>query len=93
MDNGNSKVLLLIDRLGRGGAAQVVLDTALGLQAKGFDPIVCTTRHAPAAGQDDILKEAGIQFIELKRKSAWRFFPWMPLWKILPKISILFGRR
>ena len=41
------RVLLMIDRLGRGGAAQVVVDLALGLDREKFEPWVCTNEtHA-----------------------------------------------
>jgi glycosyltransferase involved in cell wall biosynthesis len=83
------RVLLLIDRLGRGGAAQVVLNVALSLNRAEFFPIVCTTRRAPTYGQDDLLRRAGVPLIELNRSSRWQFFAWSALWRVLPTVSIL----
>jgi glycosyltransferase involved in cell wall biosynthesis len=83
------RVLLLIDRLGRGGAAQVVLNVALTLDRAKFLPIVCTTRKAPTYGQDDLLRRAGVPLIELNRSSRWQFLSWGALWRVLPTISIL----
>jgi glycosyltransferase involved in cell wall biosynthesis len=86
---GTSKVLLLIDRLGRGGAAQVVLNTALTLNRERFSPIVCTTRKAPVYDQDNLLRQAGVPLIELRRRSRWQLLSWTPLWRVLPSVSIL----
>lgn len=83
------RVLLLIDRLGSGGAAQVVLNMALGLNREEFFPIVCTTRKAPAFGQDDLLTRAGVPLIQLKRTFFWQVAPWRALWKVLPSVSVL----
>lgn len=85
----NHRVLLLIDRLGRGGAAQVVLDVALALNCERFSPIVCTTRKAPAYGRDEILRQASVPLIELNRRSRWEFSSWAPLWRVLPTVSVL----
>jgi glycosyltransferase involved in cell wall biosynthesis len=82
-------VLLLVDRLGRGGTAQVVLNTALGLDRERFLPIVCTTRRAPAAGQDDVLRRAGVPLISLDRASRADLSAWKPLRELLPRVSIL----
>ncbi len=84
-----AKVLILIDRLGRGGVAQVTLTTALSLDRTKYEPIVCTTRVMPTQGHDDILRGAGIQLIELKRRSRFDLSSWKPLWQILPTVSIL----
>jgi len=83
------RVLLLIDRLGRGGAAQVVVNVALALNRVKFSPIVCTTRKAPTYGQDELLRQAGVPLIELNRSSRWQFLSWGALWRVLPTISIL----
>lgn len=82
-------VLLMLDRLGRGGAAQVVISTALGLDRTKFSPIVCTTRAAPTLGQDKVLEEAGIQFLQLNRRHRGNLLAWSPLWQVLPKTTIL----
>lgn len=83
------RVLLLIDRLGRGGAAQVVLNVALALDREKFSPIVCTTRKAPAYGQSEMLRQAGVPLIELNRQSRRQLLSWAPLWRVLPTVSIL----
>lgn len=82
-------VLFLIDRLGRGGAAQVVLNSALALDRERFCPTVCTTRKVPAHGQDEILRRAGVRLIELNRRSRLQLLAWGPLWRALPSVSIL----
>jgi glycosyltransferase involved in cell wall biosynthesis len=83
------RVLLLIDRLGRGGAAQVLLNVALALDRTEFSPIVCTTRRLPAYGQDEILRQASVPLIELNRQSRRELSSWVPLWRVLPTVSIL----
>lgn len=83
------RVLLLIDRLGRGGAAQVVVNAALSLNRERFSPIVCLTRNCPMNGYDEVLRKAGVPLICLKRKSSLDVFSWKSLWKILPTIKIL----
>jgi len=83
------RVLILIDRLGRGGVAQVALNTALTLDTKKYEPIICTTRDKPQNGQDEILRGAGIQLIELNRRSRMQILSWGPLMAVLPTVSIL----
>jgi glycosyltransferase involved in cell wall biosynthesis len=83
------RVLLLLDRLGVGGAAQVALNLALSLDREKFLPIVCITHNMPANGQDEMLRQAGVPVIEVKRKSVWQPWAWVPLWRVLPTISIL----
>ncbi len=83
------KILILIDRLGRGGVAQVAMNTALSLDPSKYSPIICTTRNVPAHGHDTFLRQAGIQLIELKRTSRWQLSSWKKLWQILPTVSLL----
>lgn len=83
------RVLILIDRLGRGGIAQVALNTALTLDRTRFEPIIVTTRDKPRHGQDEILQEAGVTLIELNRQSRRQVLSWKPLWQILPTVTIL----
>lgn len=83
------KVLFLIDRLGRGGAAQVVVNVAMSLNRERFSPMICLTRNLPMNGYDEVLRKAGVPLICLKRKSSLDVFSWKPLWKILPTIKIL----
>ncbi len=82
-------ILLMLDRLGRGGAAQVVINTALGLDRTRYSPTVCTTRKASTLGQDKILEEAGIPLVQLERRHRGQLLAWRPLLRVLPKISIL----
>lgn len=84
-----TRVLFLIDCLGRGGAAQVVLNAALALDRTLFLPIVCVTRDGPLNGTDEILKEAGVMLIILERKSVKDFWAWKSLWDVLPSVSII----
>lgn len=83
------KVVILIDRLGRGGIAQVAMNTALTLDRTRFEPILVTTRDKPRNGQDEILRKAGVQLLELDRRSRLQFWSWRPLWEILPTVTIL----
>lgn len=83
------KVLILIDRLGRGGIAQVAMNVALTLDRSRFEPILVTTRDKPRNGQDEILRNAGVTLIELDRRSRWQLLSWKPLWQILPSVTIL----
>lgn len=83
------RVLLLLDQVGVGGAAQVVLNLALSLDRGKFLPIVGITHSMPAYGQDEILRQAGVPIIEMKRKSIWQVWTWIPLLRILPTIAIL----
>lgn len=84
-----TKVLILIDRLGQGGVAQVVVDTAVTIDRSRFSPIICLTRSAPTRGQDEILRQAGIPLIELNRRSRWQLSSWKKLWQVLPTVTIL----
>ncbi|NKQ36523.1 MAG: glycosyltransferase [Chloroflexi bacterium] len=83
------RVLILIDRLGRGGIAQVALNTALTLDHTRFDPVIVTTRDKPRHGQDEILRKAGITLIELNRQSRRQVLSWKPLLRLLPEVDIL----
>jgi glycosyltransferase involved in cell wall biosynthesis len=84
-----TKVLFLIDRLGRGGVAQVTVNAALTLDRSKFAPIICTTRPKPAYGHDALLQQAGIPLIELNRRSRFDLSAWRPLWQVLPSVAIL----
>lgn len=84
-----AKVLMVIDRLGRGGVAQVTMNLALSLDRRKFEPIVCTTRQKPAHGHDIILRDAGVTLIELKRRTRLDLLSWRPLWPLLPQTDIL----
>jgi glycosyltransferase involved in cell wall biosynthesis len=86
---GTHRVLILLDQLGVGGAAQVALSHALSLNRNRFSPIVCVAHSGPAYGQDDMLKRVGVPVVQIERKSAWETRPWKPLWRVLPDISIL----
>lgn len=83
------RVLILIDRLGRGGVAQVALNVALTIDRTRFEPIICTTRDQPTYGHDEILRQAGITLIELKRRSRIQILSWKLLWQVLPTVTIL----
>lgn len=85
----NITILFLIDRLGRGGAAQVVVNLALGLDRDKYSPLVCVTRKEPAYGQDKMLTDAQIPLIELNRSSRKQLGSWKKLWEILPEVDIL----
>lgn len=82
-------VLLLLDQIGSGGAAQVVLNLALSLDRDRFSPVVCATRVSPTNGRERLLEEAGIPFLRLNRRCTWDLAPWHPLWRRLPDTSIL----
>ena len=84
-----TSILFLIDRLGRGGAAQVVINLALGLDRDKYSPMVCVTRKEPAYGQDKMLTDAQIPLIELNRSSRKQVGSWKKLWEILPEVDIL----
>jgi len=83
------RVLYLIDRLGRGGAAEVVVSSALALDRKRFWPIVCVTRDMPMNGHDEILQKAGVPLILLRRKTFFDVLSWKRLLNILPTVEIL----
>ncbi len=84
-----TKVLILVDRLGRGGVAQVVTNVALSLNREKFAPVICVTRDKPMYGHDEILRQAGIPLIELKRRSRLQIFSWRLLWRELSDVTIL----
>lgn len=88
-DRAAHRVLYLIDHLSGGGAAQVVVNTALSLDRGKYEPIVCTTRFAPDTDLAQSLKEAGIELIALDRRSRGNLAAWMKLWRVLPSIDIL----
>ncbi len=83
------KVLILIDRLGRGGVAQVAMNVAFSLNRDKFEPIICTTRDKPRNGQDVLLREAGIRLVELNRQTRAQLFSWKPLLELLPDVAVL----
>jgi len=83
------KVLQLVDRLGGGGVAQVALNTVLGLNRDVFEPLVCTTRTLPTLDHAAMLGDAGIELIELPRKSQFDIFAWRKLLRILPECTII----
>lgn len=83
------KVLILIDRLGQGGVAQVAMNVALVLDRDKYEPIICTTRDKPRNGQDEVLLKAGIQLLELNRQSRLQLSSWKPLAKLLPEVTVL----
>ena len=83
------KLLILIDRLGRGGVAQVAMNTALSLNRDKFEPIICTTRDKPRNGQDVALREAGVQLVELNRQTRAQIFSWKPLLNLLSGVDIM----
>ena len=87
--NGQTRVIMLLDRLGSGGAAQVVINTALSLNRQKYYPIVCITRQAEKNDQDILLHEAKIAVVELERRHFWEIWRWFPLWQILPDATIL----
>ena len=89
LDEGKPRVLYLIDHLSRGGAAQVVVNTALSLHKGKYSPVVCTTRPAPDSLLNKALEEAGIPLIELNRTSRVDLASWRELWRVLPTVSIL----
>ncbi|MCB8950131.1 MAG: glycosyltransferase [Ardenticatenaceae bacterium] len=84
-----TKVMFLVDRLGRGGVAQVVTNVALALDRDKFEPVICVTRDKPAYGQDDLLRRAGVTVIELKRSSRFQLSVWKKLWQSLAGVTIL----
>jgi glycosyltransferase involved in cell wall biosynthesis len=84
-----TKILILIDRLGRGGVAQVALTAALALDRQKFEPVICTTRDKPTHGHDEILRQAGVRLIQLDRRSRFDWRAWQPLWRELPSVTIL----
>lgn len=81
--------MFLVDRLGRGGVAQVVTNVALSIDRNKFTPVVCVTRDKPAYGQDELLRQAGVPVIELKRSSRLQISPWKCLWQALEDVTIL----
>ncbi|MCA9955038.1 MAG: glycosyltransferase [Anaerolineales bacterium] len=83
------KVLFLVDRLGRGGVAQVVTNVALSIDRTKFMPVICVTRDKPAHGQDELLRQAGVTVIELKRRSRFQMSVWKTLWQALSDVTIL----
>lgn len=83
------KVLFLVDRLGRGGVAQVVTNVALTIDRTKFTPVICVTRDKPAYGQDHLLRQAGVTVIELKRRSRFQLSVWKTLWPVLADVTIL----
>lgn len=83
------KVLILIDRLGRGGIAQVAMNVALTINRDKYEPIICTTRDTPRNGQDELLRNAGVHLVELNRQTRLQMFSWKPLLDLLPEVTIL----
>ena len=84
-----NRVLFLVDRLGRGGAAEVVVNSALGIDPIRYSPVVCVTRDMPSHEHVDILRQSGVPLILLKRKWCLDLFAWRHLRGVLSTTKIL----
>lgn len=76
------RVLTMIDALMTAGAETVATRIALGLDGSRFESVICSTRPSPAH-HVETARAAGIQVLELDRRSkvdAWR---WLPLARLM----------
>lgn len=69
-DNSKNKIILLIDRLGGGGAERVVVEIASHLPLN-FECLVVCTRDTGTSSYVDMLVEKGIPIISIGRKSRF----------------------
>lgn len=82
-------VVHMVDRLGSGGIAQVVLNVTTALDTTLFEPVVVVTRDAPAMDHLDQLRDRGISVVELGRSSRSDLFAWRHCFAALKRASIL----
>ena len=78
MSDDRLRVLMLVDRLRRGGAERLLVGLATHLPRDRFDVVVCTTR--PGHGQllED-LRAAGIEHLSFERRSRFDIVPLLRL--------------
>lgn len=75
-------VLTVVDTLLAAGAETVATRIALGLDPSRFESIICSTRRSPPL-QVDAVRSAGVEVLELKRRSRMDVWRWWPLLRLL----------
>jgi glycosyltransferase involved in cell wall biosynthesis len=75
-------VLTVVDTLMTAGAETVATRIALGLDPSRFESVVCSTR--PSAPEIvEAVRAAGVEVLELRRRSKAEVWRWMPLVRLL----------
>jgi glycosyltransferase involved in cell wall biosynthesis len=75
-------VLTVVDTLLAAGAETVATRIALGLDPNRFDSIICSTRRSPPQ-QVEAARAAGVEVLELRRRSRLDVWRWWPLLRLL----------
>ena len=75
-------VLTMVDALNAGGAEILAGQVARGLDPARFESLLCSTRPSPP-GQAAALHEAGVEVLELGRRSRGDLRSWLPLVRLL----------
>jgi len=75
-------VLTVVDTLMAAGAETVATRIALGLDPDRFESIICSTRRSPRR-QVEAARSAGVEVLELRRRSKLDFWRWLPLVRLL----------
>src|SRR5205085_2728317 len=75
-------VLIVIDRMMTSGAEILATQIAVGLDPSRFESIICSTRSS-APEHVAMARAAGIEVLELKRRSKLDVWRWSPLVRLL----------
>jgi glycosyltransferase involved in cell wall biosynthesis len=73
------RVLTLVDTLRAGGAERLAVTVAARLDRRRFEPWVCVSREEPWSPLREILDEADVPVITLKRTGTGSVWSWAPL--------------
>ena len=90
--SGRLRVVTLVDRLdsGLGGAERIARNIVTGLDPQRFDRTICVSRwsderasEADTANTLEVLRQTGVRFLGLERRSARQVQAWRPLLSLL----------
>lgn len=91
MGAGNRiKVVVLLHVVAPGGAEKMAVESVIGLDDDRFTRVLCAGREHSFAGTEDAaremlsrVREAGVEVLELRRKSRFEIWAWWPLLRLL----------
>lgn len=83
------RVVYLLDRLGSGGIAQMMLNTMGAIDRAVIDPVVVLTRCSPSMDHLDQLRRLDVEVVELGRKSRYDLAAWRRLFPVLRNADLM----